>query len=80
MSSGIQTPNNEALRSPETKAQFGLSSGEKSSTSTSNEDTSDFLGSAGENGIGCLNLEGRGRRSVEADELDGLNCKRGEGV
>jgi hypothetical protein len=68
MSSGIQTPNNEALRSPETKAQFGRSSGEKSSTSTSKEDTSDLLGLEGENGIGCLNLEGRGRRSVESDE------------
>ena len=80
MSSGIQTPNHEAPRSPETKAQFGRSSGEKSSTSTSNGDTSDLLGLEGENGIGCLDLEGRGRRSVESDELDGLKCKRRERV
>ena len=69
MSSGIQTPNNnEAPRSPETKARSGRSSGEKSSTSTSKEDTSDLLGLEGENGIGRLNLEDRGRRIVESEE------------
>jgi hypothetical protein len=68
MSSGIQTPNDEAPRSPETKARSGRSSGEKGSASTSKEDTSDLLGLEGENGIGCLNLEDRGRRTVESEE------------
>jgi hypothetical protein len=67
MSSGIQTPNNKAPRSPETKAQSGRSSGEKSSRK-SKEDTSDLLGLDSENGIGRLNLEDRQRRNVWSEE------------